>query len=384
MDLNRIEKTRQLLQKNGQKITSLSAGILQDDTAYPPKEILQKSFLRYLKSPVYKPQSNGSIAARKAISAYYQKRNFRVDPENILLTSGTSESYFEIFKMLARPGDEILFPSPSYPLFNEIAQLAEIKIQFYGLDKKAGWEIDLKDLEEKITARTRGIVLVSPHNPTGAVLSEKTLKKISELAERFHLPIISDEVFCEQIFDHKIFPRIGAIAKNVMVFTLNGVSKTWGLPGLKLSWIAVSGSNAHQIVQKLERLTDIFLACSQLSQIFLPDIIKKGAKTIRKIREQLEANRNLTIQMISRLKNISFHHPEAGPYLFLSLHGLSMSDEDLVIQLMKKTGIFVHPGYFYDYEEEAALVISFAGNRQKLKKNLQKLLNFLGRVMEQQ
>ncbi|MFA5829349.1 MAG: pyridoxal phosphate-dependent aminotransferase [Candidatus Gracilibacteria bacterium] len=450
--INKIEKTRQEILKKGQKIINLSSGNPGEFGIFFPEKILQNAYGKFLKNPAYHPEPKGDLKARKAIAGFYAKRNFNVNPDQILLTSGTSESYFEVFKLL-NPHDaisessghactnsipcapatrcEILLPNPSYPLFEEIARLAEVDFSFYRLDEKAGWQIDLNDLRAKIRPETRAIVLISPSNPTGAVLSEKTLKEVIKIAVENNLAIISDEVFSEFMFDQKVFPRVAQIhqkmadksekaskansaltkkniqnsfekIQNLRIFTLSGISKTYALPGLKLGWIVVTGSqnqshhgpnnNTHfsETVNELERLADTFLACNQLTQTMLPDIISKGESFIKKYRNHLQKNRDLAMKILGGCPKITFHKSEGGMYLFVRIDGLfktertahgprkrPVTDEEFVIKLLEKHKIFVHPGYFYDYDNGLYLLISFLIPKKELEKSLKRIIAIL-------
>lgn len=389
MPLNRIEKTRRELIKKGKKITNLSSGNPGEFGVIFPEKVLQKSFQKFLKNIKYTADPKGDFMARKAIVALYKKHGLQISPDQILLTSGTSESYFHLFKLLAARDETILFPNPSYPLCEEIARLAEIKISFYRLDESKGWQIDIKDLEEKILRSPKAIVLISPGNPTGAVLHEETLEKVLHLAEKNKIPLICDEVFSEFIFDHKKFPRTAKIAKNpgknVDIFTLSGVSKTYALPGLKLGWIVVTGPNVTANIDKLERSTDALLATNQMSQCMLSEIIQSGGKFIKTFREKLELNRNMAIKILqqppTKTSSIIFHKPEGGFYLFAKIEnkvaGKTMNDEDFVIGLMEKTNIFVHPGYFYDYDDGVYILISLLMPKDKFKKCLEEIIEFI-------
>lgn len=387
MELNLIEKTRLELASNGKKILDLSSGLVRSTLIQFPTEILKKGFQKFLENPRYVPDSKGILKARNAVAKFYAKRDCKINPEQILLTSGTSESYFEIFKLLAEPGDEILFPNPSYPLFQHLADLAHIQINWYQLDEEKSWQPDFQNLQSRISPKTKAIVLISPNNPTGSVLSENSLLKIAEISQKYHLPVISDEVFSEMMFEGKKFPRLASVAKEITVFTLNGVSKTYALPGLKLSWIAVSGPKASEISEKLSYLTDTFLACNQMSQEMLTNIISGGKNFIQKQRNYLEKNRDTAMEIFSLFNDkftakkgikITFHRPEAGPYLFAKIHGLNLTDEKFVVELMKSSGIFVHPGYFYDYDRALHILISFAMEPKKLKTALNKIVKFCG------
>jgi aspartate/methionine/tyrosine aminotransferase len=377
--MNRIEQTRLSLIKGGKKIINLSSGNANEFGIFFDEKILRDALKNFTKNPAYNPDPKGSITARKAIQKYYSARGLKVNPEQILLTSGTSESYFHIFKMLAKPRERILFPRPGYPLFEEIGRLAETDFAYYNLDENDGWQIDADNLESKIRPDTKAIVLISPSNPTGSVISGKTLGRVIKIAQKHNLPIISDEVFSEFIFEGD-YPRIASQSQKINIFTLNGISKTYALPGLKLSWVVVTGPDHLKNVEQLERSADAFLACNQISQAMLPEIINKGSAFIKKFQKHLTTNRNLAIQILGRSSKISFHKPEGGFYLFAKIKGLKITDEDFVIQLLKKTGIFVHPGYYYDYDKGLFILISLLPKPRIFKESLKKILNEINRI----
>lgn len=373
--MNRIEKVRQDLIKKGKKIINLSSGNPNEHGIIYPLSTLQNT--------IYEPDPKGNSKARQAVQSYYEKRNLSIAADQVVLTSGTSESYFHLFKLLAKPGEKILFPNPSYPLFEEIARLADIELSFYQLDENNGWQTDSIDLEKKITANTRAIVLISPNNPTGSVLSEETLHHVVQIARKHDVPIISDEVFCEYMFDKRKFPRIAELSNTVGIFTLNGASKTYALPGLKLGWVVVTGPRHQEYVEALERSADAFLSCSQTAQNTLPALVKRGGRFIQSFRKYVELNRDLTIQMLQKHPRISFHKPEGGFYLFAKItdvkdkNGSNITDEEFVIDLLKRAGIFAHPGYFYDYDKDIYLLISLLLPPKKLKATLQKIIKIL-------
>jgi aspartate/methionine/tyrosine aminotransferase len=399
MELNRIEKTRKKLEEQGKTIVNLSSGNPGEFGINFPPEILVEAFQNFQRSPGYSPDPKGSLKAREAVAGFYRQRGFNLSAENILLTSGTSESYLHLFKMLAKPGESILFPNPGYPLFDHIAGLAGIQLDYYSLDPENRWQIDLPALEEKISPKTKAIVLISPNNPTGGVLEEQTLNGVLALAKKHGLPIISDEVFSEFIFDGKTFPRAGAMgqkdadpagppptqlhppaahqappSQDVTIFTLNGISKAFALPGLKLSWIAATGKRAPEYLEELELFVDTLLACNQISQAMLPDIIGKGETFLKSYRARVEANRNLAIQALAASKNITFQKPAGGFYLFAQIRNFPGTDEDFVIRMLERTAIFVHPGYFYDYEKGLYVLISFLMEAGDLASVLQKFI----------
>jgi aspartate/methionine/tyrosine aminotransferase len=286
---------------------------------------------------VYKADPKGDLHAREAVQDYYKKRGFIVLGENILLTSGTSESYLHILKVLSKNTSgvpdsqtEVLFPNPIYPLFEHIAELAGVKVRYYDLDAgktaqvntNVDWQIDLENLESKITPQTRAIVLVSPNNPTGSVLSEKTLESVLNIAQKHSISIVSDEVFSEFIFDGKKFPRIAEIAQNhaanVNIFTLNGISKTYALPGLKLSWVAATGPNTEDFIDQIELSVDTLLATNQISQAMLPTIMNDGEVFLSEFKKRLEESRNRAVKILEKNPNTMEH----GVMVFLFIQNL--------------------------------------------------------------
>jgi len=422
MELNRIEQTRLRLIKEGKKIIDLSSGNPGEFGIIFPKEILAKAFQNFQDSPVYSADPKGNLEARAAIADFYVSHGSTFSPpgpyagatgpivsprpaissDNILLTSGTSESYLHLFKLLARPGDEILFPNPSYPLFDHLAQLANINLNYYELDANNGWQLDPKNLESRISEKTKAIVIISPNNPTGSVLNNESLSAILSIANKHNLPIISDEVFhVFQTMDTQLDINKGCeatpsleirnlsleicnlpleIPQNVQIFTLNGISKTYALPGLKLSWIAITGPCTAEYLQHLELSIDTLLACNQISQSMLPFIIKEGENFLQTYCTRVQKSRETAIRVLSKSPNISFIKPAGGFHLFAEIknfrgvsagpralaHEASGTDEEFVIQMMERTGIFVHPGYFYDYEKGLHVLISCLMEAPKL------------------
>src|SRR5437867_8499906 len=223
------------LKTEGHAIVDLVRGNVNEHGIVYPPDILEDILAKAAGAArVYRPDSLGQAAAREAIAQYYS--NSKIPPEQILVTPGTSVSYWYCFKLLAEPGDEMLCPQPSYPLFDYIARLAGVYMTHYRLLESREWAIDLDYLEYQITSGTRAIILISPHNPTGMVADEQQLQGLAEIAQRHSQAIISDEVFGEFLFGHDAFPRIAA-TDAPLVFTLNGFSKMFALPGMKIVWM---------------------------------------------------------------------------------------------------------------------------------------------------
>ncbi len=380
MDINPIEKTYRRLTSEGKDILRLFSGNPIDEGFRFPGDILEREYRDYFQRLDYRPDSKGLKTARQAILEYYDRQGARVEIDHILLTTGTSESFSYLFNLLAGPGDNILTPNPSYPLFDPIASLRDIQIRHYPLREDKGWALDLPALQRSTDSRTKAIVLVSPHNPTGSVLSASEINGIVSWANAQGIPLICDEVFSEFYFGDGVFPRTIAVAKPELCFTLNGLSKMFALPSLKLSWIAVSGHGERVVpaVEALELMADTFLSCHTPIQYALPRIFTEGQVFLGAYREEVRKRRDLAVAELRRSPRIAFTEPLGSFYLMGKILK-DVAEEDFVISLMEETGVFVHPGYFFDYEDGAHFVISFLTRPEKLSKGIQALINFLGK-----
>jgi alanine-synthesizing transaminase len=344
----------------GHTILDLVKGnVNEHGVVYPQetlKEILQQAAGR---ARVYKPDSLGHIEARTAISAYYSNR---ISPEHILITPGTSVSYWYAFKLLAEPGDEILTPRPSYPLFDYIARMCGVTLTTYELNESRGWAIDLEHLERQINSRTRAIVLISPHNPTGMVASIEQLNELSGIAARYEVPIISDEVFSEFLFDRNTLPR-PAFTDAPLVFTLNGLSKMFALPGMKIGWIGVSGDKylVDRSLSALELISDTFLPVNETAQFAVPQIFEKGREFLENYKQWIAKCRNIAVACFTGCNAVL---PAGGFYVTLSL---AKDEEQAALKLLGEEHILVHPGYFYDIAPDH-LVMTFIQDPSNLER----------------
>src|SRR5262245_3989368 len=256
---NPLYQLHDRLKTEGAQVTDLVRGNVNEHGIVYPVDIIAVILKTAAETArIYRPDSLGQRPARDAIAQYYQ--GLELSSDHVLITPGTSVSYWYCFKLLAENGDEILCPQPSYPLFDYIARLAGLYMRHYRLDESRDWAIDLEHLESQITAGTRAIILISPHNPTGMVADEEQLKGLADIATRHGLPIISDEVFSEFLYEMGSFPRIAATGAP-LVFTLNGFSKMFALPGIKVGWMAVSGEESlvKKSLAALDLISDTFL-----------------------------------------------------------------------------------------------------------------------------
>jgi len=348
------------LRAAGQPILDLVKGNVNEHGIVYPHDVLEEILRDATEhARVYKPDSLGQIEARDAISGYYQNN---IPATQIVITPGTSISYWYCFKLLAEPEDEILTPQPSYPLFDYIARLCGVTLTTYALDESEGWAIDLEHLERQIGSRTRAIVLISPHNPTGMVASIEQLHELAGIAGRYEIPIISDEVFSEFLFGRDTLPR-PAFTDAPLVFTLNGFSKMFALPGMKIGWIGVTGEDhvVEKTLSALELISDTFLPVHETAQFAVPQIFAKGQPFLDRYRQWIANSRNVALQCLTGCDVV---HPAGGFYITARL---STDEDRAALQLLRDDGVLVHPGYYYDIVPDH-LVMTFIQEQLNLRK----------------
>ncbi|HED04931.1 MAG TPA: pyridoxal phosphate-dependent aminotransferase, partial [Candidatus Fraserbacteria bacterium] len=259
--------------------------------AYPEAQIRAA-----LNSPAllrYSPDPRGLAAARQSIAAsYYGAKGEEVKPEQLLLTASTSEAYAYLFRLLAEPGDELLVPRPGYPLFDFLAQICDLKPVSYALAATRGWRIERSSLLAGLGERTRAILAVSPNNPTGSFLASADRDFLLALCAERGLALIVDEVFADYSLDERIEPPCWPAEPPTLLFRLNGLSKTLGLPQLKLSWIYASGPPEllQAALGRLEIIADTFLSVNTPVQLALPRLLELRLPIQGSIRERLRSN----------------------------------------------------------------------------------------------
>ncbi len=327
--------------------------------AYPPAV---HDALAMGERTTYHPEPKGLLPAREAISAYYQEtQGLEVSPEDLVLTASTSEAYGHLFKVLADPGDEVLIPAPGYPLFQYLARLEGLVPVSYPSWFLGAWHVDFEALADRITSRTRAILVVNPNNPTGAYLDRRAYDEMVELCARHDLAIVSDEVFTD--YPHGPIPgdivRTVASREEVLCFSLGGVSKTLGLPGLKLSWILVNGpaSLKQRALERLEFVSDSFLSVGTPVQEALPALMACRAAVQRAILERLELNRSFLTSLLQPESAVSLVPAQAGWYQVLRVP-LVAPEESLAVALLEQERVLVHPGFLFDFPREGHFVAS--------------------------
>jgi aspartate/methionine/tyrosine aminotransferase len=378
---NRLYREKEARFKKGDSLIDLVSGNPNTQGICFPQTILKRALTAaFPLARIYHPDPQGQGVARSAIEAYYAGGGISLPADQIVLTPGTSVSYGYLFALLADPGDELLCPTPTYPLFEAIAAIHNVKIVYYRLTPSARWAIDFDSLRKKINPKTRAIILISPHNPTGSVATPEEMAQLSAIADRQGLPIISDEVFSPFLFTRNRFPRPSSSG---LVFTLNGISKMLALPGCKIGWIGVSGDpeRVRKSVRRLRGISDTNLPVNELMQFALPCLLDEGKSFMEQYR--LELLRRLEVA-VSALSNgaVSFIPPEGGFYITFQMTDTKCHDEPVAVRLLRNEGILVHPGYFYDLPPRS-LVCSFVVRPVLLKKALERIIGTLHQLTKE-
>ena len=330
--------------------------------AYPP------ALLAPLANPAsltYAPDPFGMPAARQAIAHDYErrgpgvaKRSGAVDPDRILLTANTSEAYSLLFKLLCEPaGDDVLVPVPSYPLFDHLTVLDGVRPVNYGLEYHGRWELDLASVDEGWTSRTRAVLAVTPNNPTGSVLSPAELQDLDTRCRDRDAALIVDEVFADYPLDATT--TIPSPPGAALTFRLGGLSKSAGLPQLKLGWILVDGPDdlAAEALSRLELIADTYLSVSTPVQLAASSLIDAGSAVRERIQERVAANYQTLRAALRAHPALEVLHADAGWAAVIRVPA-HQPEEEIVLALLTRFDTLVHPGFFFDFPHEAFLVVS--------------------------
>ncbi|MBX3192195.1 MAG: pyridoxal phosphate-dependent aminotransferase [Labilithrix sp.] len=310
------------------------------------------------RSLVYAPEPLGLPSAREAAAATFASHGATVDPSRVALTASTSEAYAVLFKVLCDPGDEILVPAPSYPLLGFLAEFESVALRTYPLVHAGRWHVDLEALRAAISPRTKAIVVVSPNNPTGSYLGEEELERMLDL----DLPIVSDEVFATYPMSERVPEgRVATVAGATrgLVFALSGLSKLAALPQMKLGWIGVSGAEdlAARAMRRLELVLDAYLSVGTPVQHALPAILSSRAAAEDAIRARARENLRALRAIMKEAPSASVLDVEGGWYAIVRVPDMK-TDERWALDLAVRDHVAVQPGYFFDMDRGAHLVVS--------------------------
>ncbi len=332
-----------------------------------------------LESLKYEPDPRGLRSARAAVARYYAERgeaSLNVDPEHIILTTSTSEAYSYIFRLLCDAGDEVLVPAPSYPLFEFLAALQDITLRHYELEYHGAWSVDRGSLAT--SDKSRALMVVHPNNPTGSYVGDYDRALLREHCARHGRALISDEVFLDYAHDRRM-RRSFASERDVLTFTLSGLSKIAALPQMKVAWMVVSGSQAERdaALARLEVIADTFLSMNAPLQHALPDLLAQRHNVREQLLQRVRANLAELDRQLATQKMCERLAVEGGWYATVRVpaHG---SDEDLAIALLEQAGVLVHPGHFYEFKRDGYLVLSLITPAAIFREGVSRLLQHVG------
>jgi len=334
--------------------------------------------LRSERSLDYDPQAKGLLDARKAVAAYYGAEHAiaALDPERIVLTASTSEGYSYVFRLLCNAGDELLVPKPSYPLFEFLADLHDVKLVPYPLIYDHGWQMDFPSLEKVVTKRTRGVVVVHPNNPTGSYVHAAELRLLNEFCRTHGLALIVDEVFLDYALDNQ---RHASFVGNqdVLTFTLSGLSKISALPQMKVAWIVTSGpcGQVNAAMGRLEVIADTYLSMNAPVQWAVPVLLKQRKAVQRQLTSRVKSNLEELDRQLALQRTCQRLVVQGGWYAVVRIP-VTRTDEDLAIELARKTSVLVHPGHFYDFPSDGYLVLSLITAERDFAEGLRRFLKF--------
>jgi alanine-synthesizing transaminase len=421
---NRPTEALEEVRAAGRKILDLTvSNPTRVGLRYDKEAIL--SALASFRAMDYDPQPKGLLFAREAIADYYRVQHgvTRFDAERLILTTSTSEGYSFVFRLLCNAGDELLVPKPSYPLFEFLADLQDVRLVPYPLIYDHGWQMDFPSLEQALTPRTRGVVVVHPNNPTGSYVSRQEREQLNRFCRERGLAVVVDEVFLDYGSDSD---HVGADAlvrpversstatrlqqwepqglkptieagldrsaksaappkgdsfvgtREVLTFALSGLSKISALPQMKVAWIAVSGPEhqAEQAMARLEVIADTYLSMNAPIQWAVPALLGQRHAIQKQLMERVRANLVELDRRLAAQKVCSRLEVEGGWYAVLRVP-VTQSDEELAIALLREKSVLVHPGHFYDFASDGYLVVSLIGNEEEFSEGVSKVFEHL-------
>ncbi len=369
---NRLAKALQDVRGRGCELLDLTASNptecgFQYDGSSILKALITPAVLKY------HPDPRGLGSARVAVQEYYERRSEEVSVDDLILTTSTSEAYSFVFRLLCNPGDEVLVPTPSYPLFEFLADIQDVRLVRYPLIYDHGWQIDFHALEAAVTPRTRAVIVVHPNNPTGHFSKAEEINHFNQICAARDLAIIADEVFLD--FPLNSGNRNSFIQNDSsLTFTMSGISKISGLPQMKLAWLAVSGpaTKKREALARLEVIADTFLSMNAAIQAAAPTFLAQRHGLQQQLMARLRSNLAELDRQLSDQKVCTRLEIEGGWYAVIRVPAIR-SDEELALELLQE-GVYVHPGHFYDFSGEGYLVVSLITREREFAEGIEKLM----------
>ncbi|NBB90718.1 MAG: aminotransferase class I/II-fold pyridoxal phosphate-dependent enzyme [Spirochaetes bacterium] len=403
-----LEQARERLESDTDFIDLVDTNFHRNGFLYPEGS-LSRALAAYPQQRPYAPDPRGSPAAREVIADYYRARGLDVDPAQVIITASASEGYNLVFNRMVEHGRTVSLPRPVYPLFEFIAEFNHLDVEHYALDLNHRAQPNLLRLRAEISENSGLIVAISPNNPTGTCLEAQSVEAIVSVARERNVPVLFDEVFSEFRFRGPGAARAAGtaegattaaahitpagLADDVVCITLNGVSKMFACPDLKLSWLLVTGPEdlREELLSVLEIANDMYLNASSVSQAVLPTLFTEGGGFQRNMIEEIERRRDLCLSTVAGSPHLHPLYPDGGIHCILRVgrdsaagHGAEAShggwdDEELALRILEDTKVYTHPGYLYDIEGETALVASFLKEPDALEEGLRRITRWFER-----
>jgi alanine-synthesizing transaminase len=331
----------------------------------------------------YEPVAKGLLAAREAIAAYYEEKGSAVDPDALVLTTSTSEAYSFVFRLLCDAGDSVLVPAPSYPLFDFLADLNDVRLGPYELVYDHGWQIDFTSLQSAINRaqssgrRCRAVMLVHPNNPTGSFIKPHERDQLNRICRTHELALIADEVF----LDYRLTDSVPLTFSNndeALTFTLSGLSKISALPQMKIAWIVVSGQSGlkTEALARLEVIADTYLSLNAPLQLATPAMLAERFPVQPQLILRVHHNLVALDTRLSAHRSCERLALEGGWYAVLRVPALG-SDEDLAVAILETTGVLLQPGHFYNFPSDGYLVASLITPTEAFDSGITRALEFI-------
>jgi alanine-synthesizing transaminase len=373
---NRFTQAQQELRAAGREVLDLTiSNPTRAEFHYDAKTILQA--FSNPEAMDYDPQPKGLRSARQAVAGYYREQRGDVDPESIVLTTSTSEGYSYLFRLLCNVEDEVLVPKPSYPLFEFLADLQDVKLVPYPLLYDHGWQIDFPSLYKAVNHRTRAVVVVHPNNPTGSFVADEERNALNRFCREYKLSLIADEVFLDYAHDGAARATFAA-NREVLTFTLSGVSKISGLPQMKLAWIVTNGPAevVSAALARMEVIADTYLSMNAPIQLAAPALLDQRHSIQPLLLDRVRANLSELDRALVKQKTCRRLDVEGGWYAVLRVP-VTQSDEDLAVEILSRLSVLVHPGHFYDFPGDGHLIVSLITPPEDFRRGIAQVLEFL-------
>lgn len=375
------------LEDQGQKIIKLNIGNPGAFGFDAPDEIIHDVIHNLREAQGYS-HSKGLFAARKAVMQRYQAQGIQgIDVDDVIMGNGVSELIVMAMQALLNRDDEILIPSPDYPLWTAAVTTSSGTPVHYHCNEADDWQPDVADIESKITANTRGIVIINPNNPTGAVYSDAVLEQIVALAERHNLVVFADEIYDRILYDDALHTPLASLVKEVPCLTFNGLSKTYRLAGFRSGWMLITGAKqiAKSYIEGLEMLASMRL-CANAPAMLAVQTALGGYQSIEDLilpGGRLLEQRDLAHRLITDIPGVTCVKPQSAMYLFPKLDSQMYpiaDDEEMVLNLLKEERVLLVQGSAFNLKDKQHFRIVFLPDQDQLSEAIGRFANFLERM----